>query len=68
MRWKLTDGRVIDLIREDELRRLPKGTRLVCIDGTDAIVGEDEIDLDTRGGYLAFGILRPVSPDADERT
>ena len=55
--WKLKDGRTIYLIKETDLRDIPKGTILHDIFGERAEVGKDDIDLDTRGGYLAYGIL-----------
>lgn len=56
--WKLDDGRVVDLLTPAELALLPSGARLVCIDGHEAVIGQDYIDNDTRGGMLAYGILR----------
>lgn len=58
--WKLEDRREIRLITPIELKGLPKNTILYDIFGEQAIVGEDEIDLDTRGGYLAYGFLQKV--------
>lgn len=37
-------------------KHIPKGYVLDCIDGTQATVGKDPVDDDTRFGYLAFGI------------
>jgi hypothetical protein len=36
------------------------GERLVCIDGSTAVKGTDETDLDTRGGCVAWG-FRPAA-------
>jgi hypothetical protein len=55
--WTLDDGRVIALLTPRELALTLPGTRLVCIDGTELVVGQDTIDGDTRGGYLAYGRL-----------
>lgn len=54
--WKLRTGDMIDLLTPAQLAGLPKGTRVVRIDGMTAIVGVDEIDGDTRQGRLAYGI------------
>ena len=40
-----------------QLDQLPKGTVLHSFDGKKVIVGVDKIDLDTRGGFLAYGFL-----------
>lgn len=55
--WKLKDGRQIKLIHESQLRDVPDGTELFDIFGEPVIKGKDDIDLDTRGGYLAYGTL-----------
>lgn len=55
--WTLDDGRVIYLLKPDELDRLADGTVVVCIDGTESVKGTDRIDRDTRFGYLAYGTL-----------
>ena len=67
-RWKLDDGRSLALLMPKELEALPDGARLVCIDGTEVVKGQDKIDDDTRGGYLAYGVLdnaqrNPPCPD-----
>lgn len=50
-------GKEIHLITEAEPRTLPAGTMLVTILGRSAKVGgSDRVDLDTRGGFLAYGI------------
>ena len=59
-RWKLDDGRSLTLLMPKELEALPDGARLVCIDGTEVVKGQDKIDDDTRGGYLAYGVLDSV--------
>lgn len=38
------------------------GEKLRCIDGLDFTVGVDPIDRDTRGGCIAFGVLRQDIP------
>lgn len=54
--WTLDDGRVIHLIHEDDYRAIPDGTVLTCISGETVVKGRDVIDMDTRGGMLAYGI------------
>jgi hypothetical protein len=46
----------LHLLTEAEFNQLPDGFKLKCIDGTYAIKGTDYIDMDTRGGHIAFGI------------
>lgn len=60
MNWKLRDGRVIHLVRPHELKALPSGTILIAIDGEQVVKGLDMIDDDTRGGFLAYGVLDPA--------
>lgn len=55
--WALADGRTIKLITPEEFVALPPNTDLVCIDGRKVTKGVHHIDNDTRGGYLAYGIL-----------
>ena len=37
--------------------KIPDGTEVIAIDGDKLVKGKDHIDLDTRAGLLAFGIL-----------
>jgi len=53
--WKLATGEELRLITLEELKELPDGTVLVDIFGQRAVVGRDEIDTDTRGGFVAYG-------------
>lgn len=46
---------MVQLITPQELASLPAGTELVGTYGEKIIVGQDEIDGDTRDGYLACG-------------
>lgn len=39
---------------------IANGEVLTCIDGSKAAKGRDPIDLDVRGGCIAFGLLRAV--------
>lgn len=54
--WKLKDGRIIWLLTEEEFRTLPNGTKLISILGEVVTKGIDTIDMDTRRGYIAFGV------------
>ena len=55
--WELQwdGGDHIDLITVDLFNCLKSGTVLMSIRGNVVEVGKDEIDLDTRFGFLAFG-------------
>ena len=50
------------LLRPEHLPLIPDGTVLVSIRAATAIVGVDQIDDDTRGGYLAWGVLDAQLP------
>jgi hypothetical protein len=63
--WLLDDGRTIYLLRPADLPRVPSGATLLAIDGEVVTVGTSEIDNDTRGGYLAFGVLPAEATDAE---
>ena len=54
--WKFADGRIIWLLTEEEFQALPNGTKLISIFGEVVTKGIDYIDMDTRGGYIAFGV------------
>lgn len=59
-RWKEEPGseeNPLWLLTPAELPMVPAQTTLHCIDGTIAVKGIDNIDTDTRGGYIAYGIL-----------
>lgn len=51
----LEEGAELSLITPEELATLGPGTQLFSIFGVSYIVGTDNIDGDTRGGFLAFG-------------
>jgi len=55
------------LLTTDEFNEIPDGTVLTCIDGTTATKGVDEIDMDTRLGYLAYGIVDPANHPLSEQ-
>lgn len=44
------------------LAHMQTGEQLKCIDGTTSVVGTDQIDDDTRGGCIAFGVPRDDIP------
>jgi hypothetical protein len=50
------------LFTMEELEQVPDGTLIDCIvPGHEAVKGKDHIDDDTRGGYLAYGIVDPFN-------
>jgi hypothetical protein len=51
----------------DEYDNLPNGTELTCIDGEIAVKGRDDIDLDTRFGYISYGIVDPFNHPLKEQ-
>jgi len=55
--WKLDDGRTILLLTPEQFAILSDGTTLISISGRTVIKGKDYIDNETRGKYLAYGIL-----------
>ena len=56
--WKLEDGRIINLVAEKDYKNVPDGTILIDIEGESHIKGRDKIDMDTRHGMLAYGVLK----------
>lgn len=49
------------LLTKNEFSQLPDGTELTCIDGTTAVKGQDNIDMDTRYNHIAYGVVDPVN-------
>ena len=49
-------NRKLYLIHESDYNNWPDGVELTSILGEKVIKGKDRIDMDTRGGYLAYGI------------
>lgn len=47
------------LLTKEEYEQLPDGIELTCIDNTTSVKGTDRIDMDTRFGYLAYGVTDP---------
>lgn len=66
--WWDEDHKLL-LITAEQLAEMPDGEALTCIDDTVAIKGVDEIDDDTRGGHLAYGVVgnHPLRVAALER-
>ena len=54
------------LFNEDEFNKLPDGFELKCINGKTYTKGKDYIDMDTRGGWLAFGVEHPLTHPESE--
>jgi hypothetical protein len=54
------------LFTPDEYKRLPNGTVLTSISGETVTKGVDYIDMDTRAGYLAYGIKDPKTKEESE--
>jgi hypothetical protein len=55
-RWSEEDD--LMLVPLWAFNRIADGEHLICIDGTNAIKGTDDVDLDVRGGCLAFGFTK----------
>jgi hypothetical protein len=52
-------GSNLYLLTPSEFNQLPDGIELESITGTKKIKGVDNIDLDTRWGYTAYGVVDP---------
>jgi hypothetical protein len=60
--WDGVSGRNLWLLTMAELEQVPDGTLLDCIiPSKEAVKGKDPIDDDTRGGYLAYGVIDPMN-------
>jgi len=44
------------LLTLDELKKMPEGLQLECVNGKTYRIGKDDIDTDTRFGYIAYGL------------
>lgn len=65
--WERTLKGELWLFTPEEFQHMPDGLELLCINGSTAIKGQDEIDQDTRAGVLAYGVLNPEThPRAKE--
>ena len=56
--WNEETG--LHLLTAAEFNMLPNGFVLTCIDGEECTKGVDYIDLDTRFGHLAYGVIDPA--------
>lgn len=56
MKWKDEGANSLFLFHINEYNHLPDGIELECINRTKKIKGVDYIDLDTRAGYIAYGV------------
>lgn len=45
----------------DEYNQIPDGTPLQSIMGSEFVKGKDYIDMDTRGGHIAYGVRNPAN-------
>lgn len=59
MKWEDEGENSLFLFHINEYDQLPDGIELESISGDKKIKGKDEIDLDTRAGYIAWGIRSP---------
>jgi len=48
------------LFTTEEFNKLPDGIELISITGEKAIKGKDYIDMDSRYGYIAYGVENPL--------
>jgi hypothetical protein len=56
--WKLAKDSILYLVPDYIFDSLPDGIELISIFNEKAIKGQNKIDRDTRGGCIAFGLLR----------
>lgn len=60
MRWSDREGYSnLYLFTSEEFSKLPDGIKLESINGYSKVKGQDEIDQDTRAGYVAWGVRDP---------
>lgn len=60
-KWEDEGDNSLWLITEAELNQLPDGIELEDIGGGKSTKGIDDIDTDTRGGHLAYGVRNPYN-------
>jgi hypothetical protein len=65
-RWRLPNGEEFDLLTPEEFRDLPDGIELLSIFGERVVKGRDDIDDDTRYGYVAYGVREPEPQRAED--
>jgi len=63
------DGKQIYLIPGRDYKNIAPGTVLFSIFGERKVMGTDSVDDDTRGGYLAYGVIpsQEIAASAPER-
>ena len=54
------------LFTPDEYEQLPDGIELTTINGSVAVKGKHNIDMDTRFGYIAYGVNHPMEHEERE--
>lgn len=59
------DGVIIELLEPSELAALPDGSEVISIFGEKKVTGQDEIDMDTRAGFTAWGVRREDQTNRD---
>lgn len=59
MKWEDEGENSLFLFTIEEYEQLPDGIELESINGQKKIKGENYIDMDTRGGHIAYGIRSP---------
>lgn len=57
---ELENGTPIFLLTPNQLNSLDDGTPVYSIFGEKKTKGEDDIDMDIRAGYTAWGLLEPL--------
>ena len=66
MKWETRNGYPIWLFTIEEFRQLPDGIELESVMGDKVVKGKDEIDEDTRFGYMAYGVDRLLDHPGSE--
>lgn len=61
IKWSGEGENSLFLFTPAEFELLPDGIELESVDNKTYIKGKDNIDVDTRGGYLAYGIRSPAT-------
>lgn len=54
------------LFTPEEFKQLPDGIELLTINGGVAVKGKHDIDMDTRFGYIAYGVNHPMEHEERE--
>lgn len=56
-KWSKASGHYLCLCPRGQFDLIPNGTVLYSINGDGKTKGQDDIDLDHRGGFLAWGLI-----------